>query len=109
MEDRLGEVNVPEVSRTLGHIPGAGLAPAGPVHGALSGVHEAPELGSAPLIHLGVPDAALGDAHPPDLLRTEDPELDPPDLFDRGLGVICNDRRHFDGLHHRYLQYNEQF
>ena len=94
MENRLGEVNVPKVARTLGHVAGTGLTPAGPVHGALPGVHEAPELGSATLIHLGIPDASLSDAHPPDLLRTEDPELDPLDLLDRSLGVICNDRRH---------------
>ena len=40
MEDWFGEVYVAKVPGALRHVPSTRLAPAGPVHGALSGVHE---------------------------------------------------------------------
>ena len=44
--------------------------------------------------HLWVFDASLGDAHPPDLLWAEDPELDPLHHLHRSLGVAGDDGRH---------------
>lgn len=44
-----------------------------------------------------VPDAALGDAHPADLLRAEDAELDALHALDGRLRVARVDRRHGGG------------
>ncbi len=87
VEDRLGQVEVAEVSRALGAVPGAGLAPGPPVDDALAGVHEAAQLGPAALVHLRVPDAPLGDRGAADLLRAEDAELDPAHGAHGRLGV----------------------
>ena len=55
MKHRLGQVEVAEMAGTLGHVPGAGFALGGPVHGALARVHQAPQLGAPALVGLGVP------------------------------------------------------
>ena len=98
MEDWLGEVNVSEVARALGSVASTGLTPGGSVHCSLAWVHETSQLGSATLVHLGVLDPTLRHRHPPDLLGTEDPKLDPLHLLHRRLLVIGDDRRHFGSV-----------
>ena len=56
--------------------------------------------------HLRVLDAALSDAHPPDLLRAEDPKLDPLHHLHRGLGVAGDDWRHPGRLVRNFLNEN---
>ena len=54
MVDRLGEVNVTKVAGTLSHVAGTGLTAAAPVHGTLSGVHQATQLRSPALVYLEI-------------------------------------------------------
>jgi len=64
VKDRFGELEVSEVSGTLGHVAGARLAPRVSVHDALSRVHQPSELGPSALVRLRVADPALRHRHP---------------------------------------------
>ena len=46
---------------------------------------------------------------PPDLLRAEDPELDPLNIFHRGLGVVGDNRRHVDLLYFCTVVSNHEY
>ena len=83
-----------EVTGTFCHVSGTSLASRRSVDDALARVHEAAQLGSAAFHDLGEANAALGDGHPPDLLRAEDAELDPLDRPDRRLRVASVNGRH---------------
>ena len=50
MKNWFGEVQVTEVTGTLGHVPRAGLTPGGAVNSPLPRVHEAAQLGPPALI-----------------------------------------------------------
>lgn len=92
--DRLGEVDVSEVTGALGHAPGAGLAPCCAVDDALPRVHKATEFGPASLHHFGEPDASVGHGHAANLFGAEDAELDALYGAHRRLRVARVDGRH---------------
>ena len=92
--DRLGEVDVSEVSGALGHATGAGLATRGAVDDALPRVHEAAEFGSTPLHNFWELDTSVGHGHAANLFGAEDAELDALYGAHRRLRVARVDGRH---------------
>ena len=61
--DGLREIDVTEVARTLGHVPGARLAARASIDHTLARVHQPAQLRTPSLHCLGVADATLGDGH----------------------------------------------
>jgi hypothetical protein len=84
------------MARALGHVLSARFALELPVHGAEKRVVETAIARLSPgLVHsLGVENVA--NAHPLDLLRGQEPELDLPDGADRRTRVREDKIRHFD-------------
>ena len=92
--DRLGEVDVSEVSGALGHATGAGLATRGAVDDALPRVHEAAQFGSASFVNFRELDASVGHGHSAYLFGAENAELDALYGAHRRLRVARVDGRH---------------
>ena len=70
MDDRHGQVDVPEVARTFVHLVAAGLAAQTWFDDAEMGVHE-PQVDGEPIVVVGVGGDDLGGRHAPDLVRRE--------------------------------------
>lgn len=97
MIDRCGKLDVTEVTRTLGHVLGTGLALELAVDGAQAGVIQTVLAGLGLLgVHcLGILD--VGDTQALDLIGRHDSKLDLLNGLDRRTGVRKREVRHLGG------------